>query len=218
MRKYVPARVSRAPRVYLGIGLLLGLLMFILAGAVFFSPNSSGNVLSPPNGATLTANTEVDLAWPTISDKVEYKVELWGEPYSTMTPCNWQGGTYCHIGVMWPGHTYSWHVMGRNNAGESGWSPTYTFTIGSGSRSPSGSARLELCTEPEFHGSCEKFDLGKHDVSLQVRSARFVGDCPCHAVLFGAGGDPGMMDGDLPHLDAAHDRQISKVEFVSRRN
>jgi hypothetical protein len=46
-----------------------------------------------------------------------------------MTSCDWQSGTKCHIGQMWPG-TMSWHVKARDNNGrESDWSDTWTFTI-----------------------------------------------------------------------------------------
>jgi hypothetical protein len=84
---------------------------------------------SPGNGAQLAQSTDVTLAWDGVSGATQYKVELWGGPYSTMTPCNWQNGTSCHIGQMWPG-TMSWKVKARDASGrESDWSDTWSFTI-----------------------------------------------------------------------------------------
>jgi len=94
-------------------------------------PASAGRPVlsSPANGASMPQSTDVTLVWNTSSNAVQYKVELWGGPYSLMTPCDWQGSTSCHIGQMWPG-TMSWHVRARNASGqESDWSDTWTFTI-----------------------------------------------------------------------------------------
>jgi pimeloyl-ACP methyl ester carboxylesterase len=91
---------------------------------------------SPNNGASLASNTDVTLLWNTVSGVTQYKVELWGGPYSLMTPCDWQSGTSCHIGTMWPG-TMSWHVKAKNaNGQESSWSDTWTFTIQSATATP----------------------------------------------------------------------------------
>ena len=84
---------------------------------------------NPPNGASLPRSTDVTLSWNAASNATQYKVELWGGPYSLMTPCDWQSGTSCHIGTMWAG-TMSWHVKARNSSGqESNWSDTWSFTI-----------------------------------------------------------------------------------------
>lgn len=84
---------------------------------------------NPPNGASLPQSTDVTLLWSAASNATQYKVELWGGPYSLMTPCDWQSGASCHIGTMWPG-TMSWHVKARNAGGqESNWSETWTFAI-----------------------------------------------------------------------------------------
>jgi len=84
---------------------------------------------NPPNVASLPRSTDVTLSWNAASNATQYKVELWGGPYSLMTPCDWQSGTSCHIGTMWPG-TMSWHVKARNGSGqESNWSDTWSFTI-----------------------------------------------------------------------------------------
>jgi len=83
---------------------------------------------SPANGEGMTQSTDVSLVWSTAVDAAQYKVEVWGSQYALMTPCDWQSGTGCHIGQMLPG-TISWHVKARNNAGESDWSNTWTFTI-----------------------------------------------------------------------------------------
>ena len=84
---------------------------------------------SPSNGASLPQNTDVTLAWNSASGATQYKVEMWGGAYGQMTVCDWQSGTSCHIGTMWPG-TMSWHVRARNSNGqESEWSDTWTLTI-----------------------------------------------------------------------------------------
>jgi len=84
---------------------------------------------SPGNGASLANTTDVTLVWNASSGATQYKVELWGGVYSLMTPCDWQSGTSCHIGTMWPG-TMTWHVKARNSSGqETAWSDTWSFTI-----------------------------------------------------------------------------------------
>ncbi len=99
--------------------------------AVPTTPPSAGRptLSNPGSGASLASNTDVTLSWNTSSNATQYKVEVWGGPYSLMTSCNWQSGTSCHIGTMWPG-TMSWHVKARNASGqETDWSDTWTFTI-----------------------------------------------------------------------------------------
>ncbi|MCL4490177.1 MAG: hypothetical protein M1570_18910 [Chloroflexi bacterium] len=92
------------------------------------APSAPG-LSSPGNGSSMAQSTDVTLVWNTSSGASQYKVELWGGPYSLMTPCDWQSGTSCHIGQMWPG-TMSWHAKARNSGGqESGWSDTWSFTI-----------------------------------------------------------------------------------------
>lgn len=84
---------------------------------------------SPGNGSSMPQNTEVTLTWNAASNATQYRVELWGGPYSTMTPCDWQNATSCRVGTMWPG-TMLWHVKARNSAGqENDWSDTWSFTI-----------------------------------------------------------------------------------------
>lgn len=85
--------------------------------------------VNPLDGSTLFADRNIALAWA-MPGASAYKVELWGEPYSLMVPCNWKEGTTCQIGQMAKGHTYSWRVKARNAIGEeANWSPTWTFTI-----------------------------------------------------------------------------------------
>ena len=94
-------------------------------------PASAGRPMlsSPANGSSLPQSTDVTLAWNPSPNAAQYKVELWGGPYSLMAPCNWQSGTSCHVGQMWPG-AMSWHVIARNASGqESDWSDTWAFTI-----------------------------------------------------------------------------------------
>ena len=90
---------------------------------------SPPSLLSPANGSSWPQNTDITLRWNTSPGATQYKVELWGGPYSKMTPCNWQSGTSCHIGQMWPGTMY-WHVKARSASGEeSNWSDTWSFVI-----------------------------------------------------------------------------------------
>jgi len=84
---------------------------------------------TPPNGSTHPYNYDLNFEWNSVSGAEQYLIEWWGGPYDTMQPCGWTNSTSCHIGQIMPGHTYYWHVKARNNAGESGWSDTRSFTI-----------------------------------------------------------------------------------------
>lgn len=91
----------------------------------------------PEDGASYRQTKDITLAWNATSNAAQYKVELWGGPYSTMTPCDWQAATSCHIGRMWPG-AMSWHVKARGASGnESGWSSTWSFVIRETESTPS---------------------------------------------------------------------------------
>jgi hypothetical protein len=96
------------------------------------TPPSAANrptPLGPANAASMAQSTDVTLRWNSAANATQYKVELWGGPYERMTPCDWQSGTSCHIGQMWPG-TMSWRVKARNASGqETDWSDTWSFTI-----------------------------------------------------------------------------------------
>ncbi len=83
----------------------------------------------PRNNSTWSKNTEITLVWNASTGAPQYKVELWGGPYSLMVPCDWQNGVSCRIGTMFPG-TFFWHVQARNSSGkQSEWSDTWSFTI-----------------------------------------------------------------------------------------
>lgn len=86
---------------------------------------------NPGNGSSWSQSTVIELRWNSVSGATQYKVELWGGPYTTMVPCNWISGTSCRIGTMWPGTMY-WHVKARNGTGESDWSDTWSFVIQNG--------------------------------------------------------------------------------------
>jgi surface antigen len=91
---------------------------------------SAPSLSSPSDGSSLSQGTDVRLSWNTSPGASQYKVEVWGGPYGVMPSCDWQGGTSCSIGKMFPG-TMSWHVRARNADGqESAWSDTWSFTIG----------------------------------------------------------------------------------------
>jgi hypothetical protein len=112
-------------------------------------PPSAGRptLSSPGNGSSWPQSADITLVWNAASNATRYKVELWGGPYSTMTPCDWQSGTTCHIGQMWPG-TMSWHVKARNSNGkETDWSDTWSFTIQDVPQSPTDTPR------PSFAGN-----------------------------------------------------------------
>lgn len=83
---------------------------------------------SPGNNSSWPHDTQVTLKWTSVSNASQYKVELWGGDYNLMTPCDWQSGTSCQIGTMYPG-VMQWHVKARNANGESEWSETWKFTI-----------------------------------------------------------------------------------------
>ena len=81
------------------------------------------------NGALMPQSADVTLSWSAAAGATQYKVELWGGVYSRMTPCDWQSGTSCHIGQMWPGNVL-WRVRARDGSGnESEWSDEWNFTI-----------------------------------------------------------------------------------------
>lgn len=86
-------------------------------------------LVNPSQNFSLQKNEVVVLQWNSSANATEYQVELWGGPYSTMTPCNWVMDTSCYIGEMWPG-VMQWHVRARNGQGmETGWSDTWAFTV-----------------------------------------------------------------------------------------
>jgi len=93
------------------------------------NPPSAPSLSSPGNGSSNPYNYDLTFQWNSASGATGYLVEWWGGTYSTMQPCVWISSTSCHIGTVIPGYTYSWHVKARNSYGESGWSPTWTFTI-----------------------------------------------------------------------------------------
>ncbi len=102
------------------------------------------SLISPANGDNIAQSNEVVLNWNGVGNASEYKVELWGGPYSTMVPCDWQGNTSCIIGQMWPG-TMLWHVKARSSDGrESDWSDTWNFTIQESPTPPSAPGFFEL--------------------------------------------------------------------------
>ena len=113
------------------------------------APPSAGHptLSSPDNGSSWPQSADITLVWNAASNATRYKVELWGGPYSTMVPCDWQSGTSCHIGQMWPG-TMSWHVKARNSNGqETDWSDTWSFTIQDVPKPPTDTPR------PSFNGN-----------------------------------------------------------------
>jgi PKD repeat protein len=89
-------------------------------------PPDPPTLQSPGNGSTFNEGESITLCWSDTGD--EYYGEVWNGPGGTLT-FGWQSGTCRNIGSQWAGYTYSWHVRARNNAGTSGWSNTWTFTV-----------------------------------------------------------------------------------------
>jgi len=100
------------------------------------SVQGAPSLSQPDNLSSLSQNKEITLIWNSSANASQYQVDLWGDPYGSMTPCDWQSGTSCRIGTMYPG-TFSWHVRARNASGqESEWSNTWTFTIQGPTQTP----------------------------------------------------------------------------------
>lgn len=90
---------------------------------------SAPSLVNPGHNTTWPQPTEIILSWQSVSGASQYKVELWGGPYSLMMPCDWVTTTSCRIGQMWPGTMY-WRVKATNSFGqESNWSETWSFVI-----------------------------------------------------------------------------------------
>lgn len=83
---------------------------------------------SPSDGEVYDENVRIWLDWNSVANATEYYAEYWGGPAGTLNS-GWQDITFWSIGFQWAGYTYSWHVKARNDAGESGWSDTWTFTV-----------------------------------------------------------------------------------------
>ena len=98
---------------------------------------SAPTLVSPGSGSSNPYNYDLTFQWNSSSGAIEYLVEWWGGPYSTMQPCVWSSATSCHIGTVAAGNTYSWRVKARNSAGESSWSNTWVFSIQTAPQPPS---------------------------------------------------------------------------------
>lgn len=89
-------------------------------------PPSVPALQSPGDGTTFDEGESISLSWSDTGD--EYYGEVAGGPGGTLT-FGWQSGTSYNLGSQWAGYTYSWRVKARNDAGESGWSKTWAFTV-----------------------------------------------------------------------------------------
>jgi|GEM_PF-1798237 len=84
---------------------------------------------SPANGQTLTTGDEVLLRWNPADNAISYRVEMWGGPYSGMTPCTGTGDINCPVGTMYAGQM-QWRVRAVSQDGlESDWSDTWSFSV-----------------------------------------------------------------------------------------
>jgi len=125
------------------------------AAALVVNPPS---LSSPADGSTWPQTTEITLKWSASENATKYKVELWGGPYSLMTPCDWQTGRSCYIGTMWPGIMY-WHVKALGVDGqESAWSDTWSFTIQEAQPTFQGNIAPRCNRTPDGIGSNNAFD------------------------------------------------------------
>jgi hypothetical protein len=103
----------------------------------------------PDNSSSWPQNKEVTLVWNSSANASQYKVELWGDPYGSMTPCDWQTGTSCRIGSMYSG-IFSWHVRARNSSGqESEWSDVRIFIIQGPTQTPPPTATITSTPQPQ---------------------------------------------------------------------
>lgn len=91
------------------------------------APNSP-TLSSPSNGATLYKGSDITFVWNGVPGATAYYLEYSGGPYGTLNS-GWVNSTSYHIGQMWPGNTYTWHVKAGNGSGDSDWSPTWSFTV-----------------------------------------------------------------------------------------
>lgn len=107
------------------------------------------SLTQPDNSSTWPQSKEITLSWNSVSGADRYKVELWGDPYGSMVPCDWQSSTSCQIGTMYSG-TFTWHVRARNSSGQEGeWSDTRTFTIQGPTPTPSLTATVTNTPQPQ---------------------------------------------------------------------
>lgn len=130
-------------------------------------PCSPPASINPPPGATLPWDVDLTFQWNSSACATQYLIEWWGGPYTPMQPCSWTSSTSCHIGQVWPGHTYSWHLKVRNAQGESNWSSTWSFTVQSRpcyalttNVDPSGSGTVGRDPAPNCEGDNTKYAAG----------------------------------------------------------
>ena len=91
------------------------------------TPPDRPTLVSPANGARLPQSTDLTLTWNPSARANEYAAEHWGGPGGLINSGH-QPGTSWHIGQQLVS-SYSWHVEAYNDAGWSGWSDPWTFTI-----------------------------------------------------------------------------------------
>ena len=97
--------------------------------SALIDPPAAPTLFNPGNNSAHPYNYDLTFQWLLSSGATEYLLEWWGGPYSPAQPCGWSNLATCHVGPVEPEHTYSWHVKARNEAGESPWSTTWSFTI-----------------------------------------------------------------------------------------
>lgn len=84
---------------------------------------------SPANASTHPWNFDLTFQSSSATGATGYLMEYWGGPYTSPQQCGWSTTPSCHVGVLPPDNIYSWHVKAKSSGGETGWSPTWTFTI-----------------------------------------------------------------------------------------
>ena len=95
-----------------------------------FAVQPSGDVPAPPTLSFPAENGTVPIdftfAWNSVPDAIEYFMEYNGTAASGNS--GWGASTSFPVTAL-PAGTYTWSVMARNSNGESGWSPTWAFTV-----------------------------------------------------------------------------------------
>lgn len=146
------------------------------------------SISSPGNGESMLQSTEVILRWNGANNAAQYRVEVWGGPYSNMVPCDWQNDTSCKIGQMWPG-TISWHVKSRSADGqESDWSDTWTFTIQELPPTPSNPGFVEIVDDATLHTDSGNWPPRSGDKLIAHIKIRNGGDQSIHVEYIGVRG------------------------------
>lgn len=130
---------------------------------------SISNVVNVPNapvlanpfdGNSMRTDQAPYLTWS--GNGTQYYGEMWGGPNGTQS-FGWQSETFKPMGLQPGGYIYKWRVKARNSAGESAWSPTWSFSVGDCSYYTNSSAILFFSTN--CYGYISVISLGETNLS-----------------------------------------------------